>query len=417
MLGNIEVEMKIYPFRDGDTFTTFSNLTKNISNEIKSLDNDYVMNASMTELEEHYIAKATIDPLVLHKEDYHIEEKIQIQKDVSHDFSRAIFPGERAFVPGTKLKIAIPYSGDKGLWKIQPSTYSLSGYPEIEILADRIIIEIEYADDSANAENIKSQINREISSLYNAISNLSADVQSHNISVKGNVLASLQYKRKLAEDGNKTLENLGIPIKKRDTPLSYTVPTARKKLINRPTVSTEKYKPEPVLSEDEYQNILKIMKSMSLVIERNPKAFSTLDEEAIRTHFLLQLNGHYEGNATGETFNASGKTDILIRVENKNIFIAECKIWRGQKYLNEAIDQLLSYLSWRDSKTAILIFNRNKDTASILSKMDDTIQERTELVKTIYKDKDGESRYIFIKPSEPGKEIILTTQIYDIPNV
>ncbi|GBD91216.1 hypothetical protein BMS3Abin04_01942 [bacterium BMS3Abin04] len=48
--------------------------------------------------------------------------------------------------------------------------------------------------------------------------------------------------------------------------------------------------------------------------------------------------------------------------------------------------------------------------------MDETIQERAELVKTVYKNKDGESRYIFIKPSEHEKEIILSTQIYDIPN-
>jgi len=41
------------------------------------------------------------------------------------------------------------------------------------------------------------------------------------------------------------------------------------------------------------------------------------------------LNTHYEGGATGETFNAAGKTDILIRVEDRNVFIGECKWWSG----------------------------------------------------------------------------------------
>ncbi len=68
---------------------------------------------------------------------------------------------------------------------------------------------------------------------------------------------------------------------------------------------------------------------MSVVVERNPTSFATLDEEGIRDHFLLQLNGHYEGAATGETFNAAGKTDIMIRAEDRNVFIAECKFWRG----------------------------------------------------------------------------------------
>ena len=70
----------------------------------------------------------------------------------------------------------------------------------------------------------------------------------------------------------------------------------------RPTVDSGRYQPEPTLDEQEYQHILKILESMSLVIERSPYAFASLDEESIRNHFLLQLNGHYEGGATGETF-------------------------------------------------------------------------------------------------------------------
>ena len=42
---------------------------------------------------------------------------------------------------------------------------------------------------------------------------------------------------------------------------------------------------------------------MVKVMERSPKAFHGLDEEGIRSHFLVQLNGHYEGQATDETFN------------------------------------------------------------------------------------------------------------------
>lgn len=70
---------------------------------------------------------------------------------------------------------------------------------------------------------------------------------------------------------------------------------------------------------------------MVLVMERSPHAFAKMGEEDLRTHFLVQLNGLYEGQATGETFNFEGKTDILIRVEGKNIFIAECKFWTGPK--------------------------------------------------------------------------------------
>ncbi|MBB4398795.1 hypothetical protein [Bradyrhizobium sp. ERR14] len=92
--------------------------------------------------------------------------------------------------------------------------------------------------------------------------------------------------------------------------------------------------------EEDYQHILTIISAMSHVFERSPASFAHLGEEDLRQHLLLPLNGHYPGQATGETFNAGGKSDILIRTEDRNIFIAECKIWGGEKKANDAIAEL-----------------------------------------------------------------------------
>ena len=81
-----------------------------------------------------------------------------------------------------------------------------------------------------------------------------------------------------------------------------------------------------MVSED-YESILNIIKHLSLVIERSPHTFIEMQEVDIRTIILVLLNAFYEGTATGETFNGSGKTDILLRHEDKNLFIAECKFW------------------------------------------------------------------------------------------
>ena len=185
----------------------------------------------------------------------------------------------------------------------------------------------------------------------------------------------LKNKRQKALSATNAVANLGIPIRQKNMPPEFTAPVKRRSLpVQRPSVQVEKYKPEPVLDDKEYEHILNVLRSMSLVIERSPHSFATLDEEAIRTHFLLQFNGHYEGGATGETFNASGKTDILIRIEDRNVFIAECKFWRGQKAFSEAVDQLLGYLSWRDSKCALLIFNKTKDSSAIRQRMHETME-------------------------------------------
>ena len=56
---------------------------------------------------------------------------------------------------------------------------------------------------------------------------------------------------------------------------------------------------EPVLEEAHYQHILNVINNMTLVMERSPTAFQEMGEENIRQHYLVQLNGHFEGAATG----------------------------------------------------------------------------------------------------------------------
>jgi hypothetical protein len=409
--------MNIRPFRDGDVHAAFRNLQEEIRKEIDSLENEYVLKVSQTELERHFIDKGLIHPLVLHTDEFYIESQSGTKLDMSHDFRRAVFPGERAIVQGTRIEIAIPFEGDDWLWRIQPSTHILRGFPEIDVLDDRIQMPFAFPDDSANPESLKRSTDSQVKDLATMVNYLAKDVENHNNMIRQIVPAAIQRKREKAKEATGSVAALGIPMKRRDQPATFAIPATRRPSPTRkPSAQVEPYQPEPVLESAEYQHILDVMRSMSLVIERNPSSFATLDEEAIRDHFLLQLNGHYEGGATGETFNASGKTDILIRAGDRNVFIAECKFWRGPQGFSEATDQLLRYLTWRDSKCALLVFNKTRDPVAVRTKMHEVISSRAEYRRTVKQRQDGDSQYILVKPSDPGREIILTTQLYDIPH-
>lgn len=52
---------------------------------------------------------------------------------------------------------------------------------------------------------------------------------------------------------------------------------------------------------------------------------ASAEEESLRDQILVQLNGNYEGMAMGETFVKSGKTDTLVQVEGRHVFVGECK--------------------------------------------------------------------------------------------
>jgi hypothetical protein len=199
-------------------------------------------------------------------------------------------------------------------------------------------------------------------------------------------------------------------------PTTYAAPVARRKpAVARPTATTSAFQPEPTLPTEEYNHILSVMQNMVAVMERSPTAFETMGEEDLRQHFLVQLNAQYEGQATAETFNVSGKTDILLRSEGKNVFIAECKFWKGEKQLLETIDQILGYLSWRDTKTAVLVFNRNANFSEVLGKIEAAVPRHACYKRTLGKAGETTVKYILHQPNDPNREIWLTVMAFDIP--
>ncbi|HCC60511.1 MAG TPA: hypothetical protein DEQ55_00775 [Pseudomonas sp.] len=150
-------------------------------------------------------------------------------------------------------------------------------------------------------------------------------------------------------------------------------------------------------------------------MERSPEAFKSMNEEALRQDFLVQLNGQFEGKATGETFNMSGKTDILLREADRNVFIAECKFWKGPKAFKEAIDQLLRYTTWRDGKTAILIFNRGIDTTTVMNGIDAHVKEHPNFKRAVSWSHESGFRYVLRANDDAGRELFLTVLVFHVP--
>jgi hypothetical protein len=150
-------------------------------------------------------------------------------------------------------------------------------------------------------------------------------------------MGEVTKKRALQQQRNQLANSLGIPIRRRETP-PMTPPIIRNS-FELPKITREKT--DPALEIAVYEHILRVCSDMARIMESSPKAFQTLEEEDLRHHFLVQLNGWYEGQATGETFNLSGKTDIVVKAPGGNLFIAECKIWTGDQAFSDAIDQLL----------------------------------------------------------------------------
>jgi hypothetical protein len=403
-----------YLFNNVDWFSVDQHQRKELAKEIDGINGDRLLNTSVDDLCDYFEKKYRIDVPVLKPENIvadQRETKIDVSGDPRRYFSN---PGQPFYVNGTTVEISVPFEGDSEAFKIQPTSYSMSP-PRAEIKNDNLIIKIEGTD--LSADQVRNEINRTISEIEGYLVTLRSNAQGLNAQIRSLAHAEIEQRRsKLLKDRN-LLGDLGFKIKTRDGEArTYNAPEVRRRLIpSLPAASSAPYKPEPTLANADYDHILSVIQNMVHVMERSPSAFTSMDEESIRSHFLVQLNGHYEGQATGETFNYQGKTDILIRSEGKNIFIAECKFWSGPKKLTETIDQLLGYSSWRDTKVAVIVFNRNKDFSKVLESIQETAKAHTNFKRQVTVNSETMFRYVFAHKDDSNRELLLTVMAFDVP--
>ncbi len=399
----------------GDLRILFSQTERRLIEEIESSDDKYILNVSEIDLINHLCSKYEIQSPLILDEETKISDQKQVKIDVSKDKNKHISDRRKPFlVDATEIIVSIPISGNGKLLNYRPST-RLQIFPVGEVYKSEI--QITYRQIEHRPKELKNEIRSNIELIKQYLGFLNGDIEGFNHQLREKAEDYFIRKKKRLLEAQELVSSLDIPISIRsDTPKTYAIPVTRKKLeVSRPIVKTEIFTPEPALAEEEYEIILGIIKSMVSVIEKSPKAFGHMNEEDLRTHFLVQLNGHYKGSATGETFNFAGKTDILISHEDKNVFIAECKYWSGGRGLSDAIDQLLSYLSWRDTKTAILLFNRNKSFSAVLDKIHNVVESHENYKKDLGKKSETEFRYIFSQKNDSNREIYLTIMAFDVP--
>ncbi|WP_211248729.1 hypothetical protein [Acidocella facilis] len=82
----------------------------------------------------------------------------------------------------------------------------------------------------------------------------------------------------------------------------------------------------------------------------------------------------------------------------------------------ETVDQLLSYLSWRDSKSAILIFNKNKHFSKVLETIKTALEKHPHKKRGPKIESDTRVRYVMGHPNDHAREIFMTVMAFDIPS-
>ena len=274
--------------------------------------------------------------------------------------------GESYVANGFALKLYVPFTGSVRLFNMRASTRSHSPTPEGEVSGNTLILDVKQTSGDATA--MKAAINQLQASINQNLEWSNLDVSRWHSVLRSGVQEAVAA-RKVSLDMAASLSNeLAIPLHATSSN-AVKIPVQRKAIRPiAPSVTSAAVTTDPAISEAIYEDVIQTLRSVGNSFERLPKTAARFDEEELRDVLLFILNSNYEGAASGEVFNGAGKTDILIRHRDRNAFIGECKIWYGQKAFGEAIDQLLSYTVWRDTKAALILFVRGGDATAVIEK-------------------------------------------------
>ncbi len=333
---------------------------------------DDLLNTAEADVTEQLVKQATIEVPSLARSEARLEPSREVQASVE---SRDL--GRQHTVTVTRYTLVVPVAGATAAFGMTASRIAGSALQGTVDDFDRVLrLHIDNPDNHGQA---RAYFERTLDQIEQRLGWAQADIRAHNQQMARQLPAAVAQRRaKLLKDRD-LQASIGYPIMTRPDADSHRVPVKRKKITPdrppRPSGHPSPYVPEPAIDKADYEEVLAVLRNARNMLERSPSIGAKLDEEEMRDILLLYLNSQLEGKATGETFNYMGKTDILVREGDRNVFIGECKIFdtKNKKSVDHvvasALDQLLGcYLAWRDTKAALILFIRDADVTSVVGK-------------------------------------------------
>lgn len=388
-------------------------LLRSVRRRISGLPNHTLLSMPLEEISTSLTRDFEVRPVVLD------HDRISVM-----DHGAEVNAGIRIVV----ARFAIPYTGSMRVLQLHPPVRPCSGV-KVDAVYERtieIVVETAPTSSEALADAVRG-IAREIEG-YLTHSNKAVD--GYNRVLAETISTELRVVREQAAQAQEMIQGLPFRLYRDEEASRVVMPLQRKVVRPQRQPGGSSFRPNHVLEEADYEATLHVLHDMRTVIERNPSTFAKLAlqevegldkvEERYRDLFLVILNTHFKGDVGSEVFNNTGKTDLLIRVEDRNVFIGECKFWRGPASVKEAVDQVLSYHSWRDTKAGLLLFITNVGVKQAIKKAIAELvgHPQYEGPGKVQNDPDHEATrfdVVMRSPSDPDHQIYLALLPFAIP--
>lgn len=411
-------------FVSNELFTKF-NLDDRLSNArlgaiagVGEMPEGQFLASSDDQIIDYLTALWTLAPIALQESEAAMEQK-ETNVDISGDPYRNRWGDNLPhFTSGTAATIRIPYTGTPWLWDASPNpnpherltgtVYSNPGSMYLEFT-----IELPH---HLPKEKFKEFYDHHMRKLRKVIEFSTIQVNRHNNSLESIIRSAVTQRRDRLSKHAGIAAILNIRLQQRPgAPPIQRIPLEIRKPPPLPVPPKDGLRPEPGIDPSTFEKIIGILRHEGRSFETTPATFAKHDEEELRDIIVAHLNGHFEGDASGETFRRKGKTDIVIEDKNRSAFVAECKVWNGASEFTKAVDQLLSYLTWRDSKAALVVFNKTvAGFTELPPRLHQSLVAHPFFISEIPLTQPGESRVVMRSVEDAGRRVTVHAFIFNL---
>ncbi len=397
---------KIKAFAEIDSFSAEKQFEDNIKKHIEGKSTEYILGVDEEEYKEYLLSEFSVEPLKVYKESERIDKPI-VKKEKFRDRSYRDYEYEKEVYYFT---VHYAFSGSPVLFKIRPSSWTMTTY-EISVNESKNEVTLSFKIYEQDAQKFKNEKAGIYQSAFTNLGNVNVFANQWNSKAVGLVNRIFKQTKDKFLKENDFFSAINISTNS-ETESIFTVPSIKKVIIPQPKVDKGKeFSSAPTMHKKMYSDILKVIYDAGKSMEKKPALYKGKDEEGLRDQFLFILETRYESiTATGETFNKKGKTDIILKYseDNSNVFVAELKFWKGANEFNKAINQLFDrYLTWRDSKVALIFFVTNKDFTKIIQTADKESEKHEYFVSRNGKNGESSLSYKFRLPNDKDKEVFM----------
>lgn len=386
-------------FEDGYLSRDLGGIKQGVDNKIKGEDPDYVLNVDKEDYLDHLVGEYSVQIVEISFQDIYAETETVRGK--------------------TDYKLNFPVGGNLDLLRLQPEEFN--GWSTTAHLNDdetEFWIRVDIKEDP-DEEEINSAIQEHVDRIRENYEAVLSQVGKFNGGLR--TFAEKKFdrtKRRYLKD-REIEKELVVPVNSRtDRADTFAIepPDNREKIeVEKPDVSnSSSLEMVPTLASTTYMKILSTINDVGKGFERSPRLFIDREEEQLRDYLLFFLEMNFEGSATGETFNNEGRTDILLRHEGANVFIAECALWGGKAKFKDKISQLEQYLTWRDTKTAVILFTDNESITGVHDQIHEGAEEHPDF--NTFKGKEDRSwfQYEFSFPEDDDRTFDLGVFVFHL---